>query len=135
MCELCDAALAPLSRRRLMFGAAATLTASAVPLSPASAAEPASDEAAPNAIAPEAALQRLMQGNERYAANAPEQKDFSAGRAARVSAQYPIAAILSCSDSRVSRELLFDQGPGDLFAVRLAGNFLDDDGLAASNMR
>jgi len=118
-----------------MFGAAATLAASAVPLSPASAAEPASDEAAPNAIAPEAALQRLMQGNERYAANAPEQKDFSAGRAARVSAQYPIAAILSCSDSRVSRELLFDQGPGDLFAVRLAGNFLDDDGLAASNMR
>ena len=77
MCELCDAALAPLSRRRLMFGAAATLAASAVPLSPASAAEPASDEAAPNAIAPEAALQRLMQGNERYGANAPEQKDFS----------------------------------------------------------
>jgi carbonic anhydrase len=74
-------------------------------------------------------MQRLMLGNERYAANAPEQKDFSAGRAARVSAQFPIAAILSCSDSRVSPELAFDQGPGDLFVVRLAGNFLDDDGL------
>jgi carbonic anhydrase len=42
-----------------------------------------------------------------------------------------IAAILSCADSRVSPELLFDQGPGDLFVVRLAGNFVDDDGLAS----
>lgn len=131
MCELCDSTLAPLSRRRLMLGAASMLAASALPPSPASAAEPASDEPAPNAIDPEAALQRLMQGNERYAANAPEQKDYSAGRAARVSAQYPIAAILSCADSRVSPELLFDQGPGDLFVVRLAGNFIDDDGLAS----
>jgi carbonic anhydrase-like protein len=71
---------------------------------------------APNAISPDAALQRLMQGNERYAANAPDHKDYSAGRAARVSAQFPIAAILSCADSRVSSELAFDQGPGDLFA-------------------
>ena len=55
----------------------------------------------------------------------------SAGRAARVSAQYPIAAILSCADSRVSPELLFDQGPGDLFVVRVAGNFVHDDGLAS----
>ncbi len=86
---------------------------------------------APNAISPDAALQRLMQGNERYAANAPDHKDYSAGRAARVSAQFPIAAILSCADSRVSSELAFDQGPGDLFVVRLAGNFLDDDGLAS----
>jgi carbonic anhydrase len=131
MCELCDPKLPALSRRHLMFGAGATLAASALPLSRAWAAEPASDEAAPNAISPDAALQRLMQGNERYAANAPDQKDYSAGRAARVSAQFPIAAILSCSDSRVAPELAFDQGPGDLFIVRLAGNFLDDDGLAS----
>jgi len=131
MCELCDPKLPALSRRHLMFGAGATLAASALPLSRAWAAEPVSDEAAPNAIAPEEALQRLMQGNERYAANAPDQKDYSAGRAARVSAQFPIAAILSCSDSRVAPELAFDQGPGDLFVVRLAGNFLDDDGLAS----
>ena len=72
-----------------------------------------------------------MEGNARYAANAPEARDYSAGRAARVSAQYPIAAILSCADSRVSPELLFDQGPGDLFVVRLAGNFVNDDGLAS----
>jgi carbonic anhydrase len=130
MCELCDPKLPALSRRHLMLGAGATLAASTLPWSRGWAAEPAAADA-PNAIAPEAALERLMQGNARYAANAPEQRDFSAGRAARASAQYPIAAILSCADSRVSPELVFDQGPGDLFVVRLAGNFVDDDGLAS----
>lgn len=130
MCELCDPKLPALSRRHLMLGAGATLAASTLPWSRGWAAEPAAADA-PNAIAPEAALDRLMQGNARYAANAPEQRDFSAGRAARASAQYPIAAILSCADSRVSPELVFDQGPGDLFVVRLAGNFVDDDGLAS----
>jgi carbonic anhydrase len=88
-------------------------------------------EGDPNAISPDAALQRLMQGNARYAANTPIERDFSAGRAARAAAQFPIAAILSCSDSRVVPDLVFDQSPGDLFVVRLAGNFLGDDGLAS----
>jgi len=131
MCEICGSTHHRLSRRGLMVGAGAALAASAFSSTLARAAEPAPKEGAPNAITPDAALQRLMLGNERYAANAPEQKDFSAGRAARVSAQFPIAAILSCSDSRVSPELAFDAGPGDLFVVRLAGNFLDDDGLAS----
>lgn len=130
MCELCDPKLPALSRRHLMLGAGATLAASTLPWSRGWAAEPAAADA-PNAIAPEVALERLMQGNARYAANAPEQRDFSAGRAARASAQYPIAAILSCADSRVSPELVFDQGPGDIFVVRLAGNFVGDDGLAS----
>ena len=85
----------------------------------------------PNAIKPEAALKRLMQGNARYVINRPAYRDFNAGRAQRVSAQYPIAAILSCSDSRVAPEFAFDQGPGNLFVVRLAGNFANDDGLAS----
>jgi len=114
-----------------MAGAASLLAASALPFIPARAEQPASLEPPPNAIPPAEALDRLMQGNTRYAANAPLEKDYSAGRAARVSAQFPIAAILGCSDSRVSPELAFDQGPGDLFVVRLAGNFLDDDGFAS----
>jgi carbonic anhydrase len=127
MCKACASTSPRLSRRHLMLGAGASLAASVVSLRPALAA----DEPAPNASAPEAALERLMAGNARYVANAPERRDYSAGRAARVSVQYPIAAILSCADSRVAPELAFDQGPGDLFVVRLAGNFVSDDGLAS----
>ena len=130
MCELCGSAHHRLSRRSLMAGAGAALAASTLPSARLWAAEP-SAEGAPNAIGPDAALQRIMQGNARYAANAPTERDFSAGRAARASAQFPIAAILGCSDSRVVPDLVFDQSPGDLFVVRLAGNFVDDDGLAS----
>lgn len=130
MCEICGSTHHRLSRRGLMVGAGAALAASAFRSAPLLAAEPPS-EGAPNALSPDAALQRLMQGNERYAANTPRERDFSAGRAARASTQFPIAAILSCSDSRVVPDLVFDQSPGDLFVVRLAGNFLDDDGLAS----
>lgn len=84
-----------------------------------------------NDIGADEALKRLMAGNARYAANKPNVRDFSAGRAARAKTQKPIAAILSCSDSRVAPELAFDQNPGDLFIVRLAGNFVNDDGLAS----
>jgi carbonic anhydrase len=84
-----------------------------------------------NAIGGDAALRRIMEGNARYVANTPAHRDFSAGRAERVSAQFPVAAILSCADSRVAPEFAFDQGPGDLFVVRLAGNFANDDGLAS----
>jgi carbonic anhydrase len=72
-----------------------------------------------------------MEGNARYVAKKPAHRDFSAGRAARTRSQYPVAAILSCADSRVAPEFAFDQGPGDLFVVRLAGNFANDDGLAS----
>lgn len=72
-----------------------------------------------------------MEGNARYVANKPAYRDFSAGRAKRTRSQYPIAAVLSCADSRVAPEIAFDQGPGDLFLVRLAGNFANDDGLAS----
>jgi carbonic anhydrase len=90
-----------------------------------------SPDAPANAIPPDEALKRIMAGNVRYAANTARNKDFSAGRAARAAGQYPIAAILSCADSRLSPELAFDQGPGELFVVRLAGNFVNDDGLAS----
>ena len=63
-----------------------------------------------------------MDGNARYVANTLNERDFSLGRAARAQGQYPFAQILSCADSRVSPELAFDQGPGDLFVMRVAGN-------------
>jgi carbonic anhydrase len=79
----------------------------------------------------EAALNLLIEGNARYVANAPRERDFSAGRASRALGQAPFAAILGCADSRVAPELAFDQGPGDLFVVRVAGNFVTDEGLAS----
>ena len=84
-----------------------------------------------NRIGPDAALARLVQGNARYVAGRSTQRDFSVGRVARTTGQRPFAAILSCADSRIAPELAFDQGPGDLFVVRLAGNFLNDDALAS----
>jgi carbonic anhydrase len=113
-----------------MTGAAALLAASALPLTSVRS-ETAAPEPNPNAIPPSEALDLLMQGNARYMAGEMDEKDFSVDRAARAAAQFPIAAILGCADSRVSPELLFDQGPGDVFVVRLAGNFLDDDGFAS----
>jgi len=80
---------------------------------------------------PAAVLERLEAGNARYAANQPNEKDFSAGRAARATAQSPVAAILSCADSRVVPDLVFDQEPGDLFVCRVAGNIVTPDLLAS----
>lgn len=84
-----------------------------------------------SADTPDAAFARLMEGNARYVAGQLNERDFSAGRAARAQGQKPFASILSCADSRVSPELAFDQGPGELFVVRVAGNFVTPDGLGS----
>jgi carbonic anhydrase len=130
MCKLCPPSPASISRRHLIGGAATLFAASALPFGRVRAAEPPAADA-PNAIPPAEALDRLMQGNARYAAGETECKDYSIDRAERVGSQYPIVAVLSCSDSRVSPELLFEQGPGDIFVVRVAGNFVNPDGLAS----
>ena len=127
MCDVCgDAQHEPRVSRRhfLMAGALAALGPWSIGL--AIAADPPAPGAPPpaNAIAPADALKRLMDGNARYAANTPNERDFSSGRAARVKGQYPIAQILSCSDSRVAPELAFDQGPGDIFVMRVAGGIV-----------
>ncbi len=91
----------------------------------------AADSPAPNAIAPAEALKRIMAGNARYVGGNMVTHDFASGRAARSQAQYPIASILSCADSRVAPELAFDQGQGDLFVARVAGNVLTPTVLAS----
>lgn len=80
---------------------------------------------------PDAALAKLMEGNARYAADNAHEREFSARRAATALGQAPFAAILGCADSRVAPELAFDQKPGDLFIVRVAGNFVTKDGLGS----
>jgi carbonic anhydrase len=76
-------------------------------------------------------IRELLDGNERYRRGKTHDRDFSTDRAALAGDQHPIAAVLTCSDSRLACEHLFDQGPGKLFLVRVAGNFLNEDGLAS----
>ena len=75
----------------------------------------------------ETALARLMEGNARFVAGRPiHPHDDPARRRELGAGQHPFAAILACADSRVVPELIFDQGLGDLFVIRVAGNLLDD---------
>jgi carbonic anhydrase len=83
------------------------------------------------AITPAAAIQRLEEGNRRFVANTPRQRDWSAKVAATASGQYPFAAVLGCMDSRAPIEILFDQGLGDVFGVRIAGNVVNEDELGS----
>lgn len=84
-----------------------------------------------SAMSPEEALQRLEEGNRRYAGGVSVNRDYSTERAERATGQRPFAAIVSCADSRVAPEIIFDQGLGDLFVIRVAGNFVNEDGLAS----
>jgi len=113
-----------LTRRRLMLAGGAALSATALPAWGA-------DAPPQNTVSPDEALQRLVDGNGRYAVNKSTVHDFSATRVARSKAQYPVAAILGCADSRVSPEIVFDQALGDLFVVRVAGNTVNTDGIAS----
>jgi carbonic anhydrase len=83
------------------------------------------------AVTPAAALARLKEGNARFIAGKSRANNSAARRTELDKGQYPIAAVLCCSDSRVPPETVFDQGLGDIFIVRLAGNVLDDDALAS----
>ncbi len=116
-----------LSRRSILTGMVGL--AAAVPL--ARMAVPSAFAAESAGVAPADALKKLEEGNARYVANTAINRDFSVGRAERAKSQSPFASIVSCADSRVAPELLFDQGPGDLFVVRVAGNFVNEDGLAS----
>ncbi len=86
------------------------------------------------AMTPEgsAALRKLMDGNERFVADRATCPPLSARRLElAVHGQEPFAIIVSCSDSRVPVETVFDQGPGNVFGIRVAGNFVDDHGLGS----
>jgi carbonic anhydrase len=77
------------------------------------------------------ALKRLMEGNARYVGGTSTTHDFKAEREALVSGQNPFVAVLSCSDSRIAPEYAFDTARGDLFSIRVAGNFVTPEGLAS----
>jgi len=137
MCELCDQKNEepqqdPGKRRFLKLATASALalgiagTAGRTVFA-ASTKQPPLPE---NVMTPTEALDRLMEGNERYVAGQSTPFDFSEDRAALVSGQNPYACILGCSDSRVSPEFCFDEQRGDLFVARVAGNYLTTDFVA-----
>jgi carbonic anhydrase len=84
-----------------------------------------------NVVSPDAALERLKDGNQRYASGLALRHDFKHEREALAGGQNPFAAILSCADSRIAPEYAFDSARGDLFVCRVAGNFATDETVAS----
>ncbi|MBQ4820186.1 carbonic anhydrase family protein [Aquimarina sp. MMG016] len=83
------------------------------------------------AITPQTALQLLKEGNERFTKKNMADRNLLEQVGDTKSGQFPFATILSCIDSRVSSELIFDQGIGDIFSARVAGNFVNEDILGS----
>ncbi len=112
------------------FAAAASLASACRPWTkePLAVALPTPTPRGPDPLESNEALERLLTGNLRFVANYRQYPGQSLERMAQVAeSQHPFAAVLTCADSRVPPELLFDQGLGDLFVVRVAGNVADDE--------
>lgn len=82
-------------------------------------------------VSPSQALQWLKEGNQRYVTAGIHAGFNTVAHTALIEEHMPVAGVLACADARVGAELIFDQEPGDLFMVRLAGNFVSDYGLAS----
>lgn len=124
MCEGCATRRAIVRRDVLKLAVTAAAGLLAQEVATANAAEPAKSE---NVLSPDAALDRLMNGNARYIEGLSRRHDFKHEREALSKGQNPFAAVLSCSDSRIVPEYCFDTARGDLFVCRVAGNFASDD--------
>lgn len=82
-------------------------------------------------LTPQDAIRLLKEGNKRFIDNLKINRNLLQQVNETSSGQYPFAVILSCIDSRTSAELIFDQGLGDIFSIRIAGNILNDDILGS----
>jgi carbonic anhydrase len=91
----------------------------------------AQTKASQDAISPAKALELLQEGNQRFIAKQQVERDLNLQVDQTSTGQFPFAPVLSCIDSRVPAELVFDQGIGDIFSVRIAGNFVNTDILGS----
>lgn len=82
-------------------------------------------------LTPKDAHNILLEGNKRFAQNVKAQRNLQEQVFETSKGQYPFAVVLSCIDSRVPAELVFDQGIGDIFSVRVAGNIVNEDVLGS----
>ena len=103
----------------------------ALALAGAASAAEVQTAASQAAMTPDQALSRLKEGNGRFVANQSKKRDLTAKVIATASGQYPFAAVLGCMDSRAPLEIVFDQGIGDLFGIRIAGNVVNEDELGS----
>lgn len=120
------------SRRNLLRGVGVAAAALAVPSLLSNAASAAIENPRPDGvrITPEQALKYLQLGNTRYAGGHKTTRDYAPANP-WTSGQWPFAAILGCSDSRVQPDEVFGTVPANLFVVRNAGNVIDDDVLGS----
>ncbi|MBT8295604.1 MAG: carbonic anhydrase [Gramella sp.] len=84
-----------------------------------------------NALSPDSVLQDLMAGNERFTEKKMHERDYASQIEKTSGGQWPQAVVLGCIDSRVAVETVFDQGIGDIFVARVAGNFENTDILGS----
>ncbi|HRT54967.1 MAG TPA: carbonic anhydrase, partial [Flavobacteriales bacterium] len=82
-------------------------------------------------LTPQKALEILIEGNGRFVNNLKANRDLLKQVNETSAGQFPFAAVLSCIDSRTSAELIFDQGLGDIFSIRIAGNCINEDILGS----
>jgi carbonic anhydrase len=132
MCDKCSdlrhVKIAPSRRSAMLFAASALGVAFA---GGAFAKETKRPPKPQNVLSPDASLERLMEGNERYVDGVSRRHDFKHEREALAGGQNPFAAVLSCADSRIAPEYAFDTGRGDLFVCRVAGNFAGTETIAS----
>ncbi len=83
------------------------------------------------AVSPDAAIQLLKDGNQRFLSKSTLNRSFDKQIELTSGGQYPFAAVVSCIDSRIPTEIVFDQGIGDIFNARVAGNFVNQDILGS----
>jgi carbonic anhydrase len=134
MCETCRReypVYQPHTSRRAVLRWAAAAAFGLASGSAAHAKEPKTPPKPQNVLSPEASLERLQKGNQRYVEGLSRRHDFKHEREVLVGGQNPYAGILSCADSRIAPEYAFDTGRGDLFVCRVAGNFANDDTVAS----
>lgn len=131
MCEACATTIEHMRiGRRNVLKLAAAAAVMAIPQH-ARAAKATAPPKPQNVVSPDAALERLMQGNARYVEGVGKRHDFRHEREALSQGQNPFAGVLSCADSRIAPEYCFDTARGDLFVCRVAGNFASDDIVAS----
>jgi carbonic anhydrase len=133
MCERCFYAttMRAMAQRRTVLELAATATTGLLSLPHALAQTGQAPPKPENVLSPDAALERLMQGNARYVDGVSKRHDFTHEREPLRTGQNPFAGILSCADSRIAPEYCFDTARGDIFVCRVAGNFASDEIVAS----